>query len=84
MSGMYLTEITVKILFLRRAIPFLSWVVESRKNNQNEPKFSCGAHLLSEFCMLIGQLGKEKIHLIRDLNQSNIWRLCCFNVFHLE
>ena len=56
---------------------FVGRAVKTRQNVQNGPKISCETHLLLECCMLIGLLGWGKLDLIRALDQSNIWRLCC-------
>ena len=39
---------------------------------QNRPKFSCGMHVWSESCIMIGQLGWEKIDLIKALKHMAV------------
>ena len=48
---------------------------------QNGPEYSYGAHLLSEPCMMIGQLGWKKIYLIiglKHLAPMVLFAPCCY------
>ena len=55
---------------------FVGSVVKTCQNAENRPKLSFGTRVWLKSCSMVGQLSWEKINFVRDLNQSNIWRLC--------